>query len=203
VIRIGLPKGRMAAESARFCRALGVQLRPGVLRYLTAVGELDVAILLVKAPDVARLLRRNLLDLGLTGDEWLMETGAPPDRRCFEARSYVASVCLLMAEYDPRPPRSVQSVATPYPNLARRLLRRVAPDAEIMAVSGSSEALVPDVADACLDLVETGTSAALNSLLVRRSFSHVTTHLARSSACDPVTVAPIVGLLADAREAVR
>jgi ATP phosphoribosyltransferase len=203
VIRIGLPKGRMAAESARFCGALGVQLRPGVLRYLTGVGGLDVAILLVKAPDVARLLRRNLLDLGLTGDEWLMETGAPPDRRCFEAGSYVASVCLLMAKDDPRSPRFIRTVATPYPNLARRLLSGIAPDAEIVLVSGSSEALVPDVADACLDLVETGTSAALNSLLVRKSFNHVTTHLARSGACDPVTVAPIVGLLADAREAVR
>lgn len=203
MIRIGLPKGRMAAESARFCDALGVQIRPGVLRYVTTVGGLDVSVLLVKAPDVARLLRRNLLDLGLTGDEWLMETGAPPDRRCFEGWSYVASVCLLMAKDDPRPPQSIRTVATPYPNLARRLLSGLAPDAEIMPVSGSSEALVPDIADACLDLVETGTSAALNSLVISRSFNHVTTHLARSGACDPATVAPIVGLLAAAQEAVR
>lgn len=203
MITIGLPRGRMAAESERFCRALGVQVRPGVLRYLTTVGGLDVSVLLVKAPDVARLLRRHLLDLGLTGDEWLMETGAPADCRCFEAQSYVASVCLLMAACDPRPPRSIRTVATPYPNLARRVLSRVAPDAEIMAVSGSSEALVPDIADACLDLVETGTSAALNSLVVCRVFDDVTTYLARSGGCDPAVVAPIVGLLADAREAVR
>jgi ATP phosphoribosyltransferase len=203
VIRIGLPKGRMAAESARFCGALGVQIRPGVLRYVTAVGGLDVVIMLIKAPDVARLLRRNLLDLGLTGDEWLMETGVPPDRRCFEARSYAASVCLLLAADDPRPPRSIRSVVTPYPNLARGLLRKTAPDAEIIAVSGSSEALVPDVADACLDLVETGTSAAPNSLVVRRSFNYVAPHLARSGACDPMTVAPIVGLLANTQEAIR
>jgi len=202
VIRVGLPKGRMAAESARFCGALGVRIQPGVLRYVTAVNGLDVAILLVKAPDVARLLQGNLLDLGLTGDEWLMEADAPADCRCFEARSYVASVCLLMARDDPRSIRSVRSVATPYPNLARSLLHRIAPDAEIVAVSGSSEALVPDIADACLDLVETGTSAALNSLAVRGSFNHVTTHLARSDACDPVIVAPIVGLFANALEAV-
>jgi ATP phosphoribosyltransferase len=203
VIKIGLPKGRMEAESARFCGALGVQIRPGVLRYLTAVGGLDVSVLLVKAPDVARLLRRNLLDLGLTGDEWLMETGAPSERRCFEARSYVASVCLLMAADDPRPPQSIRSVVTPYPNLARSLLRKVAQDAEIIPVSGSSEALVPDIADASLDLVETGTSAARNSLVVCRSFNYVTTHLARSGSCNPATVAPVVRLLADAREAVR
>ena len=47
------------------------------------------------------------------------------------------------------------------------------------------------------------TSAMLNSLAVRRCFVNVTTHLARSEACNPSIVAPVVGLLADAREAVR
>ena len=203
MIRIGLPKGRMAAESAAFCGVLGIQLRPGVLRYRTAVGDLDLAILLLKAPDVARLLRRNQLELGVAGDEWLLEAGAPPGHRCFETRSYAASVCLLTARDDPRPPGRIRSVATPYPNLARRLLGTVAPGSEIIAVSGSTEALVPDVADACLDLVETGTSAALNGLAVRRCFANATTHLARSAACDPALVAPVVGLLAGAREAVQ
>jgi ATP phosphoribosyltransferase len=178
-------------------------VKPGVLRYRTTVAGLDVSIFLMKAPDVARLLRSNLLDLGLTGDEWLMETGAPADRRCFEVRSYQASVCLLMAEDDPRPPWCIRSVVTPYPNLARSLLQETAPDSEIMAVSGSSEALVPDIADACIDVVETGTSAALNSLVIRKSFEHVTTHLARSEECDPLVVAPIVDLLADTKELVR
>jgi ATP phosphoribosyltransferase len=62
---------------------------------------------------------------------------------------------------------------------------------------------VPDVADACLDLVETGTSAALNGLAVRRCFVTVTTHLARSPARGPVTVAPVLGLLARAQEVTR
>ena len=55
---------------------------------------------------------------------------------------------------------------------------------------------MPDIADACFDLVETGTSAMLNSLAVRRCFVNVTTHLARSEGCDPAMVAPVVGLLA-------
>ena len=193
----------MESEADRFCSALGVKAKPGVLSYKTAVGRLEVTIFLMKAPDVAHLLRRNLLDLGLTGDEWLMETGAPANRRCFETRSYEASVCLLMAEADPRPLRRIRSVATPYPNLARDLLSEIAPVSEIMAVSGSSEALVPDIADACLDVVETGASAALNALAIRKSFEHVTTHLVRSEECDPRVVAPIVELLADAQRLVR
>lgn len=203
MIRIGLPKGRMTAETDSFCAALGVNLTPGVLSYKTVLGSQEVAIFLLKAPDVARLLQRNLLDLGLTGEEWLMETGAPPDRRCLETRSYEAAVCLLTAEDDPRPTWCMRSVVTPYPNLARDLLHQTTPHAEIMAVSGSSEALVPAIADACVDIVETGTSAALNALVVRKTFAQVTTHLARSEGCDPEVVAPVIDLLADAKGLVR
>jgi ATP phosphoribosyltransferase len=193
----------MASEAERFCQALGVQTKPGVLRYRTTAESLDIAISLMKAPDVARLLRQGLLDLGLTGDEWLMETGADPGYRCFDVRSYTASVCLLMADGDSRPLRCVRSVVTPYPNLARRLLTGIAARFEVIPVSGSSEAMVPVIADACLDLVETGTSAAMNSLVVRECFDQVTTHLVRSETCDPLTVAPVVELLAEAQGLVR
>jgi ATP phosphoribosyltransferase len=203
VIRLGLPKGRMASHSDRFCDALGVQIKPGVLSYRTSAVGLDISVLLLKAPDVARLLQQNMLDLGLTGDEWLMETGADPHCRCFEVRSYLASVCLLMASGDRRPLRCIRSVVTPYPNLARRLLTSIAPHSDIIAVSGSSEALVPGVADACVDLVETGTSAALNSLMIRESFEQVTTHLVRSEACDLLAVGPVVEVLAEVQGLVR
>jgi ATP phosphoribosyltransferase len=198
VIRLGLPKGRMASESDRFCDALGVKTRAGVLRYRTIACGLPVSIYLMKAPDVAHLLKKNLLDLGLVGDEWLMETGIRPDGRCFETRSYEALVCLLMARDDPRPFSRIRSVVTPYPNLARSVLGNMASRSEIMAISGSSEAMVPDIADGCIDVVETGTSAALNSLVIRRSFAHVTTHLVRSERCDSAAVAPVVELLAGA-----
>ena len=154
-------------------------------------------------PDVARLLRNNVLDLGLAGDEWLMETGGSSDRRCFEARSYEASVCLLMAEDDHRPLRRIRSVVTPYPRLARSLLSATAPDLQIVPVSGSSEALVPDIADACIEVVETGASAALNGLVIRESFARVTTHLARSETIDLLAVAAVVDLLAGALEVAR
>ena len=203
VIRLGLPKGRMASESDRFCDALGVKTRAGVLKYRTMVRGLPVSIYLMKAPDVAHLLKKNLLDLGLAGDEWLMETGIRPDGRCFETRSYEALVCLLMARDDPRPFSRIRSVVTPYPNLARSVLGDMASRSEIMAISGSSEAMVPDIADGCIDVVETGASADLNSLVIRRSFAHVTTHLVRSERCDSTVVAPVVDLLADARDFVR
>ena len=53
---------------------------PGVLRYKTWVDNAPVGIYLMKAPDIARMLALNVLDLGLTGDEWLMEHGVPRER---------------------------------------------------------------------------------------------------------------------------
>jgi ATP phosphoribosyltransferase len=203
MIRLGLPKGRMASDSDRLCGALGIKVRAGVLSYRGMVESRPVCVYLMKAPDVARLLSKNLLDLGLTGDEWLLEAGVSPDRRCFEARSYEASVCLLMARGDHRPPSHIRSVATPYPNVARSLLRGVAPGAEILAVSGSTEALVPDMADACVEVVETGASAALNALVIHLTFGYVTTHLVRSERCDATDVAPVVELLASTTDVVR
>lgn len=200
MIRIGFPKGRMLAQSARFCAALGVELKPGKLRHVTRVGNLAVTIHLLKAQDIGRMLATQLLDLGLTGDEWLMETGVPPECRCLETGSYRANLGLLMASYDSRPSRCIRSIATPYPRLTRRLMRDVAPGAEVLAVSGSSEALVPDLADACVDIVESGNTAALNELVVRQSLAEVTTHLVRSPRCPPEDAALIVDQISQLQE---
>jgi ATP phosphoribosyltransferase len=167
------------------------------------VRGVDIAVYLLKAPDVAAFLGTSQLDLGLAGDEWLLETGIPAACRCFEVRSYVATLGLLTAVGDTRTVDDLRSIATPYPRLARRLVRDLAPLAVVMPVAGSTEAVVPDIADACLDVVETGRSAALNGLAILRSFDEVTTHLARSERCDLAAATPVVELLAGTMEVVR
>jgi ATP phosphoribosyltransferase len=142
------------------------------------------------------MLATNALDLGLTGDEWLLEHGVSRGRWCLEGGSYVASVCLLMAEDDRRPLGWVRSVVTPYPNLALQLVGELAPDSQIMTVIGSSEGLVPDVGDACLDVVETGHTAAANGLAVRQRFQRVTTHFACSDRARPAAIASILDVIA-------
>jgi ATP phosphoribosyltransferase len=188
----------MTPASERVCRALGVELAPGVLRYRASAGGASVGVYLLKAPDIARMLATSALDLGLTGDEWLLEHGVSRGRWCLGGGSYVASVCLLMAEDDRLPLGWVRSVVTPYPNLARTLVGDLAPDSQIMTVIGSSEGLVPDVGDACLDVVETGSTAALNRLVVRQNFQRVTTHFARSDRARPDAITPILDVIAAA-----
>jgi ATP phosphoribosyltransferase len=185
------------ADTRSLCAVLGVEITPGGLRYKTFVDDVPVGVYLMKAPDIGRLLRQDVLDLGLTGDEWLIEHDVPGERWCFEMTSYTASVCLLMKHGDVREPRWLRSVVTPHPNLAGRLLRDLVPDGRIIAVAGSSEGLVPDVGDACLDLMETGSTARANGLVVRLGFGSVTTHLAQSQRFRAEYVEPVVKLLAE------
>ncbi len=200
MIKIGLPKGRMTSQSLEICRALGVEPKPETPRYTANLDGCSVGVYFLKAPDVARLVKGNVLDLGLTGDEWLLEHGVAPDRWCVEAGSYAASVCLLMAEHDRRLLRWIRSVVTPYPNLARVLLDDLVPDPQIVAVRGSSEGLVPDVGDACLDLVETGGTAASHQLVIRRTFRRVTTHVALSERSPASVLAPVLRVIESVME---
>ena len=58
--------------------------------------------------------------------------------------------------------------------------------------------MVPEIGDACFDVVETGTTASQNSLVIRKVYEQVTTHLVRSEKCDLAAGTPVIELLADA-----
>src|SRR5260370_30291149 len=113
MFRRAVQYGRMLSDPRSLCSVLGVELMPGALRYETCINGTPVSIYLMKAPDIARMLRQNVLDLGLTGDEWLMEHEIPRQRWCFAMGSYAASVCLLMPRADTRELRAIRSVVTP------------------------------------------------------------------------------------------
>jgi ATP phosphoribosyltransferase len=125
-----------------------------------------------------------------------METGVSPRRRILESGAYRARLCLLTTVGDRRALNDLRLVATPYPQVAARLLARIAPTADIMAITGSSEALVPDIADAALDVVETGASTAANGLRIAAEFDAVTTHLVCSNGCGPDAAAAVASVLA-------
>lgn len=198
-LRLGLPKGRVMNDSRRACRALGVDPRPGVLRYTTKVAGRAVSVHFLKIHDIARLLASGHLDIGVTGDEWLMESAVAPEQRVLQTGSYHARLSLLTCRGNDSPLSALGLVATPYPLLANRLLVSMAPNASVVAVTGSTEALVPDVVEAALDVVESGASAAANGLVVRADFGHVTTHLVRSMWCPPDVAEEVGAMVMPAR----
>jgi ATP phosphoribosyltransferase len=197
VLSLGLPKGRVLKKTHALCKAIGIALRPRVLSYRANIAGHDLCVYFLKLQDIGRLLAADLLDLGVTGDEWLLEAGIPSNQRCAVFDWYQARLCLLTAKADHREFKQLHRLVTPYPRTAACLLMPIVPGAEILSVTGSTESLVPGIADGAIDLVETGNSAAANDLAIRLDFLGVTTRMARSRKCDQDLAVIIAAQLAD------
>jgi len=174
LLYVGLPKGRFLTASVSVLAGLGVDGSKARQRYTWPVqsNRLNLCFKLLKTQDIPRLLATNVLQFGVTSDEWVAESRAPLvellDLRWCVTTIVVAAA--VGADQMRRPaPAEVAGpcVATSYPNLAEQYLRQKYPNLRVRKVVGSAEAFVPDFCDAILDCVETGRTLAANGLAVR------------------------------------
>ncbi len=195
-LRVGLPKGRGLEYTRRACVRLNMEIDERMYRYESPAG---FVLYLLKFGDIARLLAAGTLDLGITGEEWLLEAEDPcePIPRLTSVPIYAARLCLLQPA-GARIPYRIGLVASPFPRLAARLVADLMPVPEIMSIDGTSEALVPDLADAAVDVVETGETAKRHGLAVARDYGAVGTTLANSRAFNPARAGSLIAALAGA-----
>ncbi len=164
-LTLGLPKGRFLESSARVLEQLNCNL-DGCRRasWVTSVAGAGVVIKLLKVHDIARLLRLGRLDLGVASDDWIKEMDCPASS-LVDLAWCLTSIVLALPQRAPTTAGSGRlTIATPYPNLARRHLASTSLPCDILPVSGSTEALVPEVCDGIVDCMETGQSLRDNGL---------------------------------------
>ncbi|MBM4281295.1 MAG: ATP phosphoribosyltransferase [Deltaproteobacteria bacterium] len=168
-LRVALPKGRLQRD---VLRALGAQApSPEALSSRALVlpgGDGTLSFLLVKDPDIAAYVERGVADVGVVGLDVLRERGGdvlePLDlpfgrcRLCLCGRPDLAVASILS--------RRTLRVATKYPKLTRQALAARGLPAEVIPMQGSVElAVVSGLADAIVDLVETGATLRENGLV--------------------------------------
>lgn len=161
-VRLGLPKGRLAATTARVLRALGVPQRsPATYRIVTD----DVTIWLLKMRDIPALVAAGALDMGIASDDWIEECGGGCDRLA-RLDGCLTRISLLMSRRRPVAVDGAERlrVATEFPNVARRHLEGRVANLEVIEVHGSCEAYPLELADAVVDCVETGETARRHGL---------------------------------------
>jgi ATP phosphoribosyltransferase len=145
--------------SPRVLRA-GIDL-PGVER-----------VVFCKPREIPLLVGDGIFDFGLTGTDWIEETGAKIEVVYDFQYSKTTSEGwrVVLAVPQDHPARTVADlghgvrVATEYPTIARQYFRQVGRRAKVVHSYGSTEAKIPELADAVLEVVETGTSLRHNGL---------------------------------------
>ncbi len=158
---LALPKGRVKDESLAAFRAAGLTLTDGggdrALRYDAG----DAVVIEMRNADVPTYVELGVADAGVVGKDVLLEAGA----RLVEPVDLGFAACRLSL-IRPRGARgTVERVASKYPRLTGAYLRRVGSSAEVVKLSGNVElACLTGLADAVVDVVQTGATLAANDL---------------------------------------
>jgi ATP phosphoribosyltransferase len=162
----GLPVSR---EAARSCRA-GIDF-PGIDR-----------VVFYKPREIPFVVADGTFQLGLTGSDWIEETGAKVE--CVSAFGYskktAAGWRIALAVPSEHPGRTAADlpegtrIASEYPMLTRSWLAHlgIAERTEVLHSHGATEGKIPEVADAVVEVVETGTSLRHNGLRVLATVRH-------------------------------
>ncbi len=168
MLRLVLPKGSLERASLELFEQADLAVsRSSDVDYRGTIDDPRVTeVKILRPQEIPRYVADGLFDLGITGRDWIEETGAEVvslgELQYSKATSRPIKVVLAVAEDNPA--QSVADLAngetirvsTEYPELTRRFLESRGVKAEVMLSYGATEAKIPDIADAVVDMTETG-----------------------------------------------
>jgi ATP phosphoribosyltransferase len=177
VLSLALPKGSsLERRTLDLFAAAGLRVRrPSDHTYRAEIeyaGLIQVAF--YKPREIPDVVESGTLDLGLTGGDWVEESGAKVETvtSFTYAKTYDAPWRVVLAVPAAAQARTVGDldhgirVATEYPSITRRFFQDAGVRAEVVQSYGATEAKIPELADAVVDVVETGTALRHNGLRV-------------------------------------
>jgi ATP phosphoribosyltransferase len=166
VLRLVLPKGSLERATFDLFEAADLQvIRSSAVEYKATIDDPRVDdVRILRPQEIPRYVAEGLFDLGITGRDWVEETGADVVSLGELGYSKATSspirlVVAVAADHEVKRvedlPNGVR-VATEYPDLTRRFFIRKGVEADVRLSYGASEAKIPDIADCIVDITETG-----------------------------------------------
>jgi ATP phosphoribosyltransferase len=166
VLRLVLPKGSLERATLELFAAADLAVgRSSDVDYRASIDDPRVdEVRILRPQEIPRYVADGLFDLGVTGRDWIEETGADVVSlgRLAYSKASRHPVRVVLAVDDESPVQSAKELApgsrvsTEYPELTQRFLSAQGVEADIRLSYGATEAKVPDIADAVVEITETG-----------------------------------------------
>jgi len=167
-LRIGLPsKGRLAELAAELLTQAGLDFRRQERSLFARVSDMPIDITFLRTDDIPVLCAEGAIDMGVTGSDLLEESGVElVERLRLGVGKCRLAVCVPEgAKIDSPRDLDGRRVATSFPRLTERFFAAHNAKVHLVALSGSVEIMVSlGVAEAIVDLVQTGSTLAANRL---------------------------------------
>jgi len=172
-LKLGIPKGSLEHATIELFSRAGWKITVGPRSYVPAIDDPEIECLLVRAQEMARYVQSGALDAGITGHDWVVETGAEVAElaELVYAKQRLARVRWVLAVPEDsaiREPRDLEGkvIATEVVELTRQYLARFGVSARVEFSWGATEVKVPQLADAIVEVTETGSSLRANRLRI-------------------------------------
>jgi len=173
LLKLGIPSGSLQEATAELFRRAGYKITFSSRSYYPSIDDDEIECLLIRAQEMARYVQDGVLDAGLTGYDWIMENGAD----VYEVAELVFSkvsrrpVRWVLCVPEDSPVQTVQDlqgkrIATEAVGLTTRFLQRHGVTARVEFSWGATEVKPPKLADAIVEVTETGSSLRANHLRI-------------------------------------
>ena len=173
VLRLGLPKGSLQETTQKLFTLAGFDLRIASRSYYPDIDDPEIECILIRAQEMARYVEQGVLDAGITGIDWTLENRAKVKELADLEAPWpnYNPVRWIVAVKDGSPIKKPadlagKRIATEVVNLTKRYLKQHGVKAEIEFSWGATEVKPPVLADAIVDVTETGSSLRANNLKV-------------------------------------
>jgi ATP phosphoribosyltransferase len=193
-LRLGLPKGSLQDTTGLLFVKAGYNISFSSRSYYPEIDDPEIECVLIRAQEMARYVEQGVLDVGITGIDWVLETQAKVEELADLKAPWpnYGTVRWLLAVKDDSKLRKVSDlqgkrIATEAVGLTRRYLKEHGVEAEIEFSYGATEVKPPLLADAIVDVSETGSSIRANNLRVLETVLESTPRLIanREAHADP------------------
>ena len=172
-LKLGIPKGSLQDATIDLFARAGWKIAISSRSYVPTIDDPEIECLMVRAQEMARYVETGALDAGITGHDWVVETGAAVEElaELVYAKQRLARVRWVLAvpeDSQIREPKDLEGkvIATEVVRLTESYLKRFGVKARVEFSWGATEVKVPQLADAIVEVTETGSSLRANRLRI-------------------------------------
>ncbi|MEI9815267.1 MAG: ATP phosphoribosyltransferase [Acidobacteriota bacterium] len=183
-LKLGIPKGSLENATVDLFRRAGFQITVSSRSYFPAIDDPEIECMLIRAQEMARYVEDGVLDAGLTGRDWVEENNADVHAVAdlvYSKQSF-GKVRWVLAVPENSPVQSVKDlegkvIATELVEATKRYLKSNGVTAKVEFSWGATEVKPPELADAIVEVTETGSSLRANKLRIVETLMESNTQL--------------------------
>ena len=183
-LKLGIPKGSLEAATIDIFRRAGFQITTSSRSYFPTIDDPEIECMLIRAQEMARYVEDGILDAGLTGRDWVEENNSDvvAVADLIYSRTSFAKVRWVLAVPENSTINSVKDlegkvIATELVGATKRYLERNGVTAKVEFSWGATEVKPPILADAIVEVTETGNSLRANKLRIVETILESNTQL--------------------------